>query len=66
MINFENYLALDLETSGLIEKGKIPEIICYSWCDVNRPGVNVDLEYLRELLKIKYLFFITLNLMFQY
>ena len=52
-MDYDKYIAIDLETTGLIEKGKIPEIICYSWCDVHRPGVNVDLKYLHDLLKDK-------------
>lgn len=52
-MNLEKYIVIDLETSGLIEKGVIPKIICYSWCDINRPGVNIDLEYLHELLRNK-------------
>ena len=38
------YVAVDLETRGLIEKGVVPDIICYSWATLDQSGVSTDLS----------------------
>lgn len=38
-----NYIAIDLETRGLIDKGIAPDIICYSWATDHASGVETDI-----------------------
>ena len=40
----ESYIAIDLETRGLIEKGVVPDIICYSWATDDDSGVETNLS----------------------
>lgn len=40
------YIAIDLETKGLIEKGVVPEVICWSWATKDDSGVSTSLDEL--------------------
>lgn len=45
-MDFNEYIVIDLETTGLIEKGVIPGIVCYSWCDSEGSGALPDITNL--------------------
>lgn len=48
----KKYCAIDLETTDLIRKGKIPEIISWAYAyDENDCGASTDLDLLQEKLK---------------
>ena len=45
-MNFNEYIVIDLETTGLIEKGVIPDIVCFSWCYGKESGASPDIKNL--------------------
>ena len=44
------YIAVDLETRGLIDKGEVPDIICYSWATLDDSGVSTHISDIYEII----------------
>lgn len=52
-MDFNEYIVIDLETTGFIEKGVIPGIVCFSWCDSEGSGASQSAHKLEALIKDK-------------
>ena len=52
-IDFNDYIVIDLETDGFIDKGRIPNIICYSWCSSEGSGADTSAHKLEAMIEDK-------------
>ena len=49
-MDFNEYIVIDIETTGFIEKGVIPDIVCYSWCDSEGSGASTVIQTLQVVI----------------